>query len=163
VEEVVRRAQRGDAVALEAVVRELTPFVGRVCGAVALEAGDDAMQDAMISIVTHLGSLREPAALHGWARRIAVREAVRVARRGRSVPVDPADLALTPAFPDGATAVDVRAVLATLSPDQRAVLVLRHFDGLGEDEMAEVLGIAPGTVKSRLNRARAAFRVRWSA
>lgn len=162
-EELVRRAQRGDAAALEVLVRELTPFVGRICGAVALEAGDDAMQNAMISIVTHLGSLREPRALHGWARRIAVREAVRVARRGHSVPVDPADLAVDATIPDDATAVDVRAVLETLSPDQRVVLVLRHFEGLGEDEMAEILGVAPGTVKSRLNRARAAFRVRWSA
>lgn len=92
-----------------------------------------------------------------------MREAVRVARRGRSVPVDPVDLAVVATIPDDATEVDVRAVLETLSPDQRAVLVLRHFEGLGEDEMAEVLGVAPGTVKSRFNRARAAFTIRCSA
>ncbi|HEX8802844.1 MAG TPA: sigma-70 region 4 domain-containing protein, partial [Acidimicrobiales bacterium] len=46
-------------------------------------------------------------------------------------------------------------------PEQRAVLVLRHVDGLREDEMAAALGVAPGTVKSRLHRARAAFRARW--
>jgi RNA polymerase sigma-70 factor (ECF subfamily) len=41
--------------------------------------------------------------------------------------------------------------------------VLRHLDGLDEREMASVLDVAPGTVKSRLHRARTAFRARWSA
>lgn len=161
--ELVRQAQRGDPAALEAVVRELTPYVGRICGAVALDAGDDAMQEAMMAIVRNLGSLREPDALFGWARRIAVREAVRVSRPHHSVPVDPAMLADVSRVADDATAVEVRAVLASLPPEQRAVLVLRHFDDLGEEEMAAALGVAAGTVKSRLNRARAAFRARWSA
>jgi len=145
------------------VVRELAPYVGRICGAVALAEGDDAMQEAMVAIVKNLRSVREPAALRGWARRIAVREAVRVARGGRYSPVDPAIVTSVVSVPDGATAAEVRDVLASLTPEQRAVLVLRHVDGLREDEMAEVLGVAPGTVKSRLHRARAAFREEWSA
>ena len=141
----------------------LSPFVGRICGAVALEAGDDAMQEAMISIVRHLGTLREPAALHAWARRIAVREAVRVARGGRSVPFDPGDARLSVTIPDGATALEVREVLGSLAPELRAVLILRHVEGMSEHDMADLLGVAPGTVKSRLHRARHAFKVRWSA
>ena len=54
-------------------------------------------------------------------------------------------------------------MLDGLTAEQRAVLVLRHLDGLDEGEMAEVLGVARGTVKSRLHRARAAFRERWTA
>ncbi|HMJ75998.1 MAG TPA: sigma-70 family RNA polymerase sigma factor [Iamia sp.] len=167
-EVTVRRAQRGDAASLEAVLRDLAPYLGRICGAIALDAGDDALQEAMVAIARNLGSLREPAALRGWARRIAVREAVRAGRDGRAIPVDPATLdplGLDPrtVVPDGATAVEVRAVLAALQPEQRAVLVLRHLDGLDETEMAEVLGVARGTVKSRLHRARAAFRERWTA
>lgn len=162
-EKLVRRAQRGDAAALEVVVRDLAPYLGRICGAIALADGDDALQEAMVAIVRNLGSLREPAALRGWARRIAVRESVRVARRGRSVPVDPSVLAVTASVPDGSTAAEVRDVLASLPPEHRAVLVLRHLDGLGEQEMADALGVAPGTVKSRLNRARAVFRDRWSS
>lgn len=161
-DDLVRRAQRGDADALEQVVRDLLPYVGRICGAIALDAGDDAVQDAMIAITRNLASLREPAALRGWARRIAVREAVRAARRGRDAPTDPHELVAT-APDDPATPVDVRAVLDDLSPEHRAVLVLRHLDGLDEAEMAEVLAVAPGTVKSRLHRARAAFRARWTS
>lgn len=160
-EELVRRAQRGDADALEGLVRKLTPYLGRICGAIALDEGDDALQEAMLAIVRHLGSLREPAAVWGWARTIAVREARRIAHRGRTVPVDAHDLAVLPATGDLAEDADVRAVLEGLSPEHRAVLVLRHVDGLSEQEVAAVLGVAPGTVKSRANRARAAFVGRW--
>ena len=165
-EELVRRAQRGDAIAVEALLHELSPYVGRICGAIALDAADDAMQEALVAIFKHIGSLREPAAVMGWVRRIAVREAVRVAAHGRNaLPVDPEDLSATAALtvPDGATEVEVRAVLAALAPAQRAVLMLRHFEGLDEEEMVDVLDVAAGTVKSRLHRARAAFRERWTA
>jgi RNA polymerase sigma factor (sigma-70 family) len=161
--ELVRRAQRGDPVAVEGLVDELLPYAGRICGAVALDAGDDALQETMVAIIRNIGSLREPAALRGWVRRIAVREAVRAARGGRDLPVDPADLVVRAHVPDGATALEVRETLANLAPEQRAVLVLRDLDGLSEAEMAGVLGVAPGTVKSRLHRARAAFRARWTA
>lgn len=161
---LVRRARRGDARALDELVRSLLPYVGRICGAIALDRGDDALQDAMVAIVRNIGSLREPAALRGWARRIAVREAVRVARSDGPAPVDPGALAATvPVREDDSLAVDVRAVLEQLAPEHRAVLVLRHLNGVGEQEMAELLDIAPGTVKSRLARARAAFRGRWTS
>ena len=59
--------------------------------------------------------------------------------------------------PDSAAAVDQRDQLERgfrrLAPDQRAVLVLHHYLGLTVDEVAEVMGIPPGTAKSRLHRA----------
>ncbi len=58
---------------------------------------------------------------------------------------------------DVATVVDVRSTLAGLAPEQRAILVLRDLDGMSETEAAQVLGVAAGTVKSRLHRARSAF------
>ena len=122
--------------AMDALVRALTPYVGRICGSIALDRGDDAMQETFI----------------------AVRESVRQARAGDVVaePVDrPApDIDLT-------DAVDVRAALAELSPEHRAVLVLRDMDGLGEAEVAALLRIPEGTVKSRLHRARREFAGRW--
>jgi RNA polymerase sigma factor (sigma-70 family) len=57
----------------------------------------------------------------------------------------------------------VRDVLGSLPPEQRTVLVLRHLDGLSELEVADALGLAVGTVKSRTSRARRAFRDRWTA
>lgn len=163
--DVVRQAQRGDPAALERLLDELLPYAGRICGAVALDVGDDALQETMVAVMRNIGSVREPDALRAWVRRIAVREAVRAARGGRDVPVDPADIDVDihVTVPDTATTVEVRQILAGLAPEQRAVLVLRDVDGLQESEMADVLGVAPGTVKSRLHRARAAFRARWTA
>jgi RNA polymerase sigma factor (sigma-70 family) len=161
VEQLVRAARRGDAAAMDALVRALVPYVGRLCGAIALDRGDDAMQETFVAVLRHIGSLREPAALHGWVRRIAVRESIRAARAGRSgahLNVD-AEPAVAPV--DVATVVDVRATLATLAPEHRAVLVLRDVDGLSEAEVSRVLGVPEGTVKSRLHRARGSFARRW--
>jgi DNA-directed RNA polymerase specialized sigma24 family protein len=147
---------------MDALVRALMPYVARVCGAIALDRGDDAMQETLIAVLRNLRSLREPAALHGWVRRIAVREAIRAARGGREDPVDPAMLVSTSVGPvDVATVVDVRATLADLAPEQRAILVLRDVDGVSELEAARILGVPEGTVKSRLHRARSSFARRW--
>ena len=148
---------------MNTLLTEIAPYVGRICGAVALDAAEDATQEALVAIFRNLPSLRDAIALRAWARRIAVREALRAAGHRRSVPVDPATLESALAAPEPTAGVDVRSVLASLDPVHRAVLVLRHLDGLGEEEMAAVLDVAPGTVKSRLHRARAAFRARWSA
>jgi RNA polymerase sigma factor (sigma-70 family) len=58
---------------------------------------------------------------------------------------------------------DIDDALARLPPPQRAVLVLRTQEGLSEQEIATALGIPAGTVKSRLHRARAAFREMWES
>ena len=160
VHDLVRAAQRGDPAAMDALMRELAPYVGRVCGAIALERGDDAVQETFIAVLRKLRDLREPAALHGWVRRIAVREAVRVARRDVHLAPDGVDrLADVPVvLPDPASALDVRVALAALSPEHRAVLVLRDLDGLAEAEVSRLLDVPAGTVKSRLHRARAAAR-----
>jgi RNA polymerase sigma-70 factor (ECF subfamily) len=143
---------------MDELVRALAPYVRRVCGAVALDRGDDAVQETFVAVLRNLRSLREPDALHGWVRRIAVREAVRAASSGREV-ASPEDMAEQAApLPDLAAVVDVRAALATLSPQHRAVLVLRDLDGLSEAEVAILLDVPEGTVKSRLHRARAAAR-----
>jgi RNA polymerase sigma-70 factor (ECF subfamily) len=159
--DLVRNAQRGDPAAMDELMRALAPYVTRVCGAIALERGDDAVQETFIAVLRSLRSLREPAALHGWVRRIAVREAVRTAGGGRAVATAPGVLAERAApvpLPDLDTALDVRAALAQLPPRHRAVLVLRDLDGLSEAEVASLLDVPEGTVKSRLHRARAAAR-----
>ena len=158
---VVRAAQRGDTVAMNEVLDALTPYVGKICGPIALNDGADAAQEALIAIFRGLHSLQEPAALFGWARAIAVREAVRVARRTQRQ--RPAELAELPAADDPQLAIDVQDVLRRLSPEHRAVLVLRDLEGMDEQAAAAVLDVPPGTAKSRLHRARAMFRKAWSS
>ena len=155
----MRAAQRGDALAMDALLTELAPWVGRLCSAIALDRGEDAMQETLILVLRNLPTLREPAAVRGWVRRIAVRQALRMATDNRTVAV--ADVPEIAVVPDFDTAIDVRETLARLSPSQRAVLVLRHLEDLSARETAEVLGTPEGTVKSGLHRARESFREQW--
>jgi RNA polymerase sigma factor (sigma-70 family) len=159
-EDLVRAAQRGEPLALAALLRALAPYVGRICGAIALDDGDDAMQETMIRVLKGIRRLREPAALHGWVRRIAVREALRLARtRSTLIPVEQLPEPLAGIAPD--LRVEVADTLRQLTPEQRAILFLRELEGFTEAEAAALLDIKVGTAKSRLHRARRAFRRRW--
>ena len=156
---LVCAAQRGDGLAMADLIDVLAPLVGRWCGPIALQDAGDAAQEALIAIFRGLHGLRQPAALVGWARAIAVREAVRVARR--SARESPAELDHVPARIDSTLTVDIRDVLDRLSPEHRAVLMLRDVEGFDEGTAAAMLGVPEGTVKSRLARARARFRKGW--
>ena len=147
---------------MDGLLRALTPMVSRLCGAIALDDGDDAMQETFIAVLRALPGLRQPAAVHGWVRRIATREAVRVARRRLPAGADDALAAVPARLPDLDAVVDVRDTLAGLGPEHRAILVLRDVEGLTEAQAAAALDVAEGTVKSRLHRARHAFRKDWS-
>jgi RNA polymerase sigma-70 factor (ECF subfamily) len=179
-------ARRRDPAAIDELVRRLAADLEPVCGGIALDDGDDALQETLLQVLRSLDQLRDPAAVGGWARRIAVRESVRVAhRRARIAPLGAADVADAPVArgtADGARGglgaantsevldelaanadrrLDVVATLRELDPDQRAVLVLRHLHGLEEQEVADMLDVPVGTVKSRASRARQAFARRW--
>lgn len=158
--ELVRAAQRGDTMALHDLLDRLAPYVARICGPIALDDAADAAQEALIAVFRSVRALREPEALHGWVRAIATREAVRVARRRAVRPT--AELFELPAPGDPQFATDVRDVLARLTPEHRAVLVLRDLEGLDEAAAAAVLAVPEGTVKSRLHRARRSFREEWT-
>ncbi len=155
----VRAAQGGDTMAMAELLDVLTPYVGRLCGPIALDDGADAAQEALIKIFTGIGQLREPSALFGWARAIAIREAVRVAKKAHRAAH--AELHDVPAPGDPQLASDVRDVLRRLAPDHRAILVLRDLEGLDEQTVSDMLAISAGTTKSRLHRARRRFRREW--
>ena len=118
---------------------------------------EDVAQEAFSRLVgrwERVSSYDDPEA---WVRTVAFRIATSRWRRARTATAallrlgPPPDVA--PPTTDGLT---VDAVLTRLSPAHRQVLVLHHGLGLGVDDIARQLGVAPGTVKSRLSRARAA-------
>lgn len=160
-ERLVRAAQSGDTLAMNDLLDQLTPYVGRICAPIALRNAPDAAQEALMVVFRSLRTLKEPAALFGWVRAIAVREAIRIAKQDRRQIA--ADLAEVPARGDPLLAVDIRDTLARLSPEHRALLVLRDLEGLDERAAAELLAVPAGTAKSRLHRARASFRKAWGS
>jgi RNA polymerase sigma-70 factor (ECF subfamily) len=157
--DLVRAAQGGDSMAMADLLDLLAPYVARLCGPIALDDGADAAQEALITVFTSIGQLREPAALFGWVRVIAIREAVRVARKAHRAP--PTELQDVPARDDPQLASDVRDVLRRPAPHHRAILVLRDLEGLGEQTVSDLLAVSIGTAKSRLHRARRRFRQEW--
>ena len=124
---------------------------------------EDLAQSALIRTYLAWPRLHEPANAESYARRVLTRLAFRAGQRrwrgeiaAERLPepsvAPPAEAAT------GALAVDVRRALAALPDGQRAVLVLRYFDDQTEAETARLLGISPGTVKSRTARGLAALR-----
>src|SRR3954470_11976368 len=107
VEDQVQAAQRGDPLAMDALLAELAPWVGRICASIALDRGADAMQETLIIVLRNLPTLREPAALKAWVRRIAVRQALRAVGHDREVLL--ADVPDVGRITDVDTAMDVRA------------------------------------------------------
>ncbi|WP_307813893.1 sigma-70 family RNA polymerase sigma factor [Streptomyces sp. N35] len=163
---LVRAAQRGDALAMDDLLTRVTPYVTRLCRPIAPADTADAVQEALTAVFKGLRGLRDPQAFYGWVRMVTIREAVRVARRTAvERPAEPDELARLgglSADVDTELSADVRDVLSRLPVHYRAVLVLRELEGLDERSAARLLGLAPGTVKSRLHRARSLFRRSWS-
>jgi RNA polymerase sigma-70 factor (sigma-E family) len=128
------------------------------------EVAQDVVQDALV--VAHgrwsrIGGMERPelyvkkivtTQYLSWRRRVA-RRAELWQRRG------PDELTVSDHAEHATTRAAVLARLAALPHRQRAVLVLRYYEGLGEAETAEVLGCAPGTVRSAHARALAALRL----
>jgi RNA polymerase sigma-70 factor, ECF subfamily len=130
------------------------------------EEAADALQDAMISAFRQASGFRGDSAVTTWLHRIVVNACLdRLRRRAARPTVSGLDehamdvLAPGPPGPDAAasteTSLDVMAALRTLPPDQQAVLVLVDMLGYSVMDAAAVLGISPGTVKSRCARGRA--------
>jgi RNA polymerase sigma factor (sigma-70 family) len=160
--ENVAAAQRGDALALDRLLDELAPYVRRLCARIDPAVADDATQEALLAIFRGLPSLRAPEAIMTWVRSVTVRTAIRIARR-HDLEVAAEPMLMDRHAPSLEGLVDIDDALARLPVSQRVVLVLRTHEGLSEREIATTLGIPAGTVKSRLHRARAAFREVWDS
>lgn len=117
----------------------------------------DATHDAFVQAWRKWHMLRDPARFEPWFDRILVntcRNRLKRSSRLRVVEVTP-EIAVSPHDPmtDADDRQALAAALAQLSPDHQAVLVLRYYRDLTVDQIAQRLGIRPGTVKSRLHYA----------
>jgi RNA polymerase sigma-70 factor (ECF subfamily) len=154
----VLRAQTGDREALDALLRAvqepLYRYVLSLMGEPAL--AEDVLQEVFLRVYRKLRWLRTPELFRPWAYRIASRETFKHLRRERrwtDQVRDEAVLESRPAPPAQLTPEDVTRLpemVAAVSPASRAVIVLHYLHEMKLDEVAEVLGIGLGTVKSRL-------------
>jgi RNA polymerase sigma-70 factor (ECF subfamily) len=156
-------ARSGDRAALERLLHAHADRIHAVCRRIVANPEDalDATQEAMLAVARGITRFDGTARVSTWIYRVATNAALDELRRQRRRPV-PAEPAIT-ADPrgDGAAAVDARldvdAALASIPEDFRVAVVLRDLCDLDYAEIAEVLDVPPGTVRSRIARGRAAL------
>jgi RNA polymerase sigma-70 factor (ECF subfamily) len=166
--ELVRRAQAGDRVAFEQLYRDNVGRVYALCFRMAgtAELAEELAQDVFVRAWQKLGSFRGESAFSSWLHPLTVNVALseRRSRRRRVARVMTTD-DLTqferpgPTPADGPEAgFDLERALATLPPGARAVFVLHDVEGYKHEEIAERTGVAAGTSKAQLHRARKLLR-----
>jgi RNA polymerase sigma-70 factor (ECF subfamily) len=158
---LVRAAQNGDVDAFEELVRRYQTSIYRVALRMLGSRADaqDAVQETFVRVWRALPRFRHDSAISTWLYRIVTRRALdRIASRRSTGTLDEVEVE---AGPDPAQAAEhqerlraIRRAIAKLPPDQRAALVLREFEGLSYQEVAQVLGASVPAVKTRIHRAR---------
>lgn len=157
----VLRAQCGDREALNDLFRSMqVPLFRYLVGMVGRpELAEDILQEVFLSIYRKLRWLRDAEVFRPWAYRITTRAALRrlgQERRRSERSVGDAPLLAIAAAPSreefaGEEAEDFHRLVERASPASRAVLVLYYLHGMSLEEVADVLGVPLGTVKSRLS------------
>jgi RNA polymerase sigma-70 factor (ECF subfamily) len=175
---LLERTRQGDRDAFESLFRKYHPYVYNISVGM-LGNGDDAAditQETFLRVHRSLPQFRGAASFSTWLYRVAVNLCIsELRRRSRSRLQYFDDLALPPEAeedhrPSPAEAAQsaeerriVRRVLGTLPADYQAIMVLRHFQQLAYEEIAEVLQLSLSQVKTRLFRARKMFKDRYQA
>jgi RNA polymerase sigma factor (sigma-70 family) len=170
--ELAARAAEGDRTAIEEIVRALQrPLYNLALRMLLLpQDAEDATQEALLRIVTHLGQYRAESRFATWAWRIAVRRILDFReQRGRGAPITfeafAADLGDGLDEQAAERAEDAvlyrqlktlcsRALLQCLDADHRVAYILGEIVGLASPDAAEILDIEPATLRKRLSRAR---------
>ncbi len=161
---LVEQAQRGDREAFQAVAFALSDRLFGVAHRMLrdFDAAGDALQVALVRIWRDMPSLRDPDRIEAWAHRTLIRACHDQIRSDRRAAPGPRPLPPEPVMPDLAGAVsdreEVERAFRRLNADQRAVIVLQYYRDLSLPEIAELLGIPIGTVRSRAHYAKRVLR-----
>jgi len=167
--DLVERARHGDRDAFAVLAAGSVDRLYAIARVTLRDAdrAEDAVQECLVRCWRDLPSLRDADRFEAWQRRLLMHAITDEFRRGRRFEAKVRVLHAEPIEGDASVALADRDELdrgfRRLSPEHRAILVLRHFQGLTLPEVAEALGIAEGTAKSRLHYAMAALRAALDA
>jgi RNA polymerase sigma-70 factor (ECF subfamily) len=162
--ELIRQAQEGDPAAIRVLYQRHSP---RVFAVVRRLAGDDALaedwsQEAWVRVFRALPSFRGESRFTTWLHRIAVNSALHGRRwrerRAKHETVLPPTLPNSGPSDQSVLRMKLERALEKLPDRMRQVMVLHDVEGYTHEEIAEFLGVTPGTSKSQLFKARARMR-----
>ncbi len=163
------RCAEGDERAIRWVLNRYRDRVVRLAAHVLHNSreAEDVAQEAFVKAFRQIEQFRGDSGFYAWLYRIVINLCLDRMRRKCVTSEMPLDTGPLPLFvavtPDMEKRLAVEQVLNSLTPPMRAALVLREVEGLEYTEIAAVLNIPVGTVRSRLNTAREQFRRRWMA
>jgi RNA polymerase sigma-70 factor (ECF subfamily) len=165
--DLLHRAADGDEAAFHRLVDRHAQSLYRLAYSLIGNAADaeDVLQETFVGAFRGLGGFEARASVKTWLTRILLTQTAKWRRQRRRHPVEPigenqpAGAAKPAAAVDHVDQrIDVHAALLQLTPEHREILVLREFEHLAYDQIAQVLGVPRGTVESRLHRARLELR-----
>jgi RNA polymerase sigma-70 factor, ECF subfamily len=168
--DLVEASQRGDQEAFVDLVKlhgdRLFAIANRILRDV--DRAEDALQDALVIAWRDLPSLRDPDRFTAWMHRVltnvCISEATRERGRIANLRVLPVEGPVTPdSFLSVAERDELDRAFRRLAPNERVILVLHHYVGYHLSEIAELLGVPDGTVRSRLHHAHRAMRAALDA
>lgn len=156
--ELVARAQRGDVQAFEALYRATSGRVFAVCLRMTgdREHATELLQDVFIKVWDRLGSFRGESAFTSWIHRLAVNTVLEDRRRSQRRMAHE-EAAGADEEIDGLTverALDLETAIGRLPPGVRRAFVLHDVEGYKHHEIAKLTGLAEGTLRAQLHRAR---------
>ena len=166
--DLVHRARHGDETAYHEMVETCAPYLYRLAFSLVGNAADadDVLQETFSGAFQSLRRFEGRSSVKTWLAAILVRQAAKFRRsRGRHRMISLNKISeeskalhtarrAVPSKTESDTRLDVLAVVQTLIPIHRQVIVLRELQGMSYDEIAGILGVPRGTVESRLFRAR---------
>jgi len=163
---LVRLAQSGDLVAFERLYRDNERKVFGLCFRLSSDPAlaEELTQEVFVRAWRKLSSFRGESAFSSWLYPLTVNVALseRRSRRRRDARIvateDPASLERAPRTPAPEAGFDLEKAMAALPPGARAVFVLHDVEGRTHEEIGKLLGLAPGTSKAQLHRARRLLR-----
>jgi len=175
IEQAVRLMEQNDPQALERALELLQgtvfSFSMKVCGQ--REDAEDTMQEVLVKALPYLPQFESPRALLVWLYKVAKNRCLMSRRKSKFAPKQ--DLSLDELMPDrlelahigkedpvnpeslairSQEARRLRQVIQELPPQYLIILVLRDMEGLTDEEVGDITGLRPGTVRVRLHRAR---------
>ncbi|NOY40304.1 MAG: sigma-70 family RNA polymerase sigma factor [Planctomycetes bacterium] len=170
----VLRSQAGNRSALDSLLKSiqgpLYGYIRKMLGEDTL--AEDVLQDVMIIVCRKIKTLRTPEFFQAWVYRIASRQVFKASKHARrwrdrfgneSATVDCDRVASPIKELDSLEVNELFASLDRLSPPIRSVLVLHYQQGITLNEVSAILGIALGTVKSRLSFGLSILRKEWKS
>lgn len=174
---LLRQAQTGDFSAFGQLINQLQHRVYGLAYRMLGETHDaeDVTQQTFLSLIEHLDSFRGESRVSTWVMRIAANHALKLLRKRRGLPVEPAGGMPHPEFiapwreqpgvlaEQAETSKLIHEALREINSGLREVFVLRDIEGFSVKESAELLGISEANVKVRLLRARLSLRERLTA